>query len=291
VLTADTHVEDYDITLHLEGTMDDFEYRLTSAPSLSQEDIISLLLTGQTLTELGESGQDVVTMGRETLERELKRMGVLDSMSFDTVSNLFAFGKLEDFLASIGAGDINASQIGHKILDEERSRQKFKDVTSLVRKSRVSAHGDDKSGVNILGTGGLLVNIARCCNPMPGDSIMGYITRGRGVTVHKQECPNIVSLKDPERLIDVSWGGMDDEKRFAVPVEIIAYDREGLMRDITAVIADEKINIAEVRVATKQEIATFHITMEITDNRQLTRILSKIEQLVSVVEAYRCNPA
>jgi GTP pyrophosphokinase len=232
-----------------------------------------------------------ITMGRETLERELKRMGVLDSMSFDTVSILFGFGKLEDFLAAIGAGDINASQIGHKILDEERNRQKFKDVTSLVRKSRVSAHGDDKSGVNILGTGGLLVNIARCCNPMPGDNIMGYITRGRGVTVHKQECPNIVSLKDPERLIDVSWGGMDDEKRFAVPVEIIAYDREGLMRDITAVIADEKINIAEVQVATKQEIATFHITMEISDNRQLTRILSKIEQLVSVVEAYRCNPA
>jgi len=140
-----------------------------------------------------------------------------------------------------------------------------------------------------LGTGGLLVNIANCCKPAPGDDIVGYITRGRGVTVHRRDCANILSLRDPERLIDVEWGAPDDEQRYAVPVEIIAYDREGLMRDISTVIADEKVNISEVSVTTRQEIAEFRLIMEITSSQQLTRILSKIEQLRSVVEAYRSN--
>lgn len=232
-----------------------------------------------------------ISLGRELLERELRRLGVLDSMTFESVAGLFDFSKLEDFLASVGAGDINAAQIAHRVLDEEREKQKFKDVTSLVRKSRPATTGDSAKGVKILGTGGLLVNIARCCSPMPGDEIVGYITRGRGVTVHRRDCANVLSLSDPERLIDVAWGGLNDEQRFSVPVEIVAYDREGLIRDISTIIADEKVNISEVRVSTRQEIATFHITLEITNNHQLTRILGKIEQLPSVVETYRCNPA
>jgi GTP pyrophosphokinase len=85
---------------------------------------------------------------------------------------------------------------------------------------------DTASGVTILGTGGLLVNLAQCCNPMPGDDIIGYITRGRGVTVHRRDCSNMQSLSDPERLIDVSWGSVTREQRYSVPVEVIAYDRE-----------------------------------------------------------------
>lgn len=228
-----------------------------------------------------------ITLGREVVERELKRLGVLDSMTFEAVSHLFDIKQVDDFMAAVGAGDINAAQIAHRVLDEERNHQKFKDVTDLVRKSR--SQKENSGGVNILGTGGLLVNIANCCNPMPGDEITGYITRGRGVTVHRQDCPNILTIPDRERLIDVSWGGVDQESKFAVPVEIVAYDREGLIRDISTIIADEKVNIAEVRVSTRQEIATFHITMEIGNNQQLTRILSKIQQLRSVVETYRCH--
>ena len=233
-----------------------------------------------------------ISLGRNVIEHELKRMGVLDSMSFEMVSNLFNYSRVDDFMAAVGAGDINTTQIAHKVLDEERTKRKFKDVTSLVRKSRTSTTSmGDATGINIKGTGGLLVNLARCCSPMPGDEIVGYITRGRGVTVHRGDCTNVVSISDPERLVDVSWGGLDEESRYAVPVEIVAYDREGLIRDISTVIADEKVNISEVRVSTRQEIATFHITMEICNNQQLTRTLAKIDQIQSVVEAYRCNPA
>jgi GTP diphosphokinase / guanosine-3',5'-bis(diphosphate) 3'-diphosphatase len=232
-----------------------------------------------------------IALGREVLERELRRMGVLDSMSFDAVAALFDYTRLDDFLAAVGASDINAAQIGQRVLDVEREKQKFKDVTSLVRKSfRPVTTTDDTKGVKILGTGGLLVSLARCCNPMPGDPIIGYVTRGRGVTVHRSDCGNVQGSIEPERLIEVTWSGLNEEQRYAVPVEIVAYDREGLIRDISTVIADERVNISEVRVSTRQEIATFHITMEITNNQQLTRILSRLEQLPSVVETYRCNP-
>ncbi|MFW5709054.1 MAG: RelA/SpoT family protein [Chloroflexota bacterium] len=229
-----------------------------------------------------------IALGREVIERELKRMGVLDTMSFEAVAALFEIERVEDLMAAVGTGDINAAQIAHRVLDEERSKQRFKDVSDLIRRSR-STTTETGSGIKIMGTGGLMVNIASCCSPMPGDEIVGYVTRGRGVTVHRRDCPNVLSITEPERLIDVSWGGTSEEKRYAVPVEIVAYDREGLIRDISTVIADEKVNISEVRVSTRQEIATFHITMEISDNRQLTRILNKIEQIRSVVETYRCN--
>ncbi len=227
-----------------------------------------------------------ISLGREVVERELKRMGVIDSMSFESVAKLFDHDAIEDFMAAVGAGDINAAQISNRVLDEERKQQRFQDVTDLVRPFRHSSK-ESGHGVNIMGTGGLLVNMATCCSPMPSDDIIGYVTRGRGVTVHRRDCPNIVASNEQERHISVSWGSPSDEKRYAVPVEIVAYDRAGLIRDISTIIADERVNISEVRVSTRSEIATFHITVEINNNGQLTRILNKIEQLPSVVETYR----
>lgn len=233
-----------------------------------------------------------IALGREVLEREMKRMGVLDSMSFEAVALLFDYAKLEDFLAAVGSSDINASTINHHVLEHESRNQKFQDISSLVRKPRaISNTANDSTGVTVMGTGGLLLNFAQCCNPTPGDEITGYITRGRGVTIHRTDCSNILSLNDRERLIDVEWGKSDHEQRYAVPIEIIAYDREGLVRDISTVIADEKVNISDVSVNVKQQIATLHITVEISHNQQLARVLAKIGQVKSVVETYRCNSA
>lgn len=229
-----------------------------------------------------------IVFGREVLERTLKQAGVLDSMSFDTVADLFEFSKLDDFLAAVGSGDINSSQITNKILENERKNQKLQAVSTFRKSQKPSTTAND-SGITVMGTGGLLVNFAQCCSPMPGDQITGYITRGRGVTIHRQDCSNILSLNDRERLIDVEWGKSDNEQRYAVPIEIVAYDREGLMRDITTVIADERVNISDVNVSTKQQIATLHLTIQIGNDQQLTRVLAKIGQVRSVVETYRCN--
>jgi len=232
-----------------------------------------------------------ITMGRESLERQLKRIGVLDRMSFEYVAGLLDYDKVDNFLAAIGSGDVTGAQITNRVLDEERKKQAEADILKDMLKPRFrpTTKADDGNGVTILGTGGLLVNMAKCCSPMPGDEIVGYVTRGRGVTVHRSDCSNILSMSDHERLIDVSWGANNTEQRYLVPLEVIANDREALLKDISTIIADERINISDVSVVTKQHIATFYIKLEIANNNQLTRIISKIECIPDVVEARRKN--
>jgi GTP diphosphokinase / guanosine-3',5'-bis(diphosphate) 3'-diphosphatase len=229
-----------------------------------------------------------VASGREVVERELKRLGLIDSMPFDTVSQYFGYDRTDDFFAAAGAGDLNGAQITSKILDVERREQEDRDKMVLKpRQSPPSLVVDSSNGINILGTSGLLISLAKCCNPVPGDTITGYVTRGRGVTVHRADCPNVQASTEPERIIDVTWGRVKTEQRYSVPVEIVAYDREGLMRDISTIIADEKVNMSTVQVATRQNIATFQLTMEFADIQQLARVLTRIECIPSVVEARR----
>ena len=231
-----------------------------------------------------------IAMGREVLERELKRLGVLDKVAFESVARLLSFDKLEDFQAAIGAGDVTGSQITNRVLEDERRKSAETISEEDLLKPRGKTTGSNVTkGVSIMGAGGLLVNLGRCCSPMPGDGIVGYITRGRGVTVHRKDCPNIVAMREVERLIDVSWGKAEDEQRYLAPVEVVAYDREGLLREISTIIADQRVNITSVEVSTRQHIATLNLQLEISNNQQLTRILSKIELIPSVVEARRRN--
>jgi GTP pyrophosphokinase len=131
----------------------------------------------------------------------------------------------------------------------------------------------------------MLTNLARCCNPVQGDEIIGYITVGRGVSIHRKDCRSVLSLPEP-RLIAVEWGEVDEES-YPVPIVINAYDREGLMRDIGAAVADEHINMSELHIKTSNNIAVFHVTMEVQSAIQLARVLSKIERLPNVMEARR----
>ncbi|MBK8032531.1 MAG: bifunctional (p)ppGpp synthetase/guanosine-3',5'-bis(diphosphate) 3'-pyrophosphohydrolase [Chloroflexi bacterium] len=225
-----------------------------------------------------------ILSGREVLEREMKRLGVLDVTPFETVAKWFGHEKLDDFLANVGAGDINGGQIANKILEVERREQEELERTQLKAKAPTLSL-DVSNGVNIMGTGGLLVNMGRCCNPMPGDKIVGFVTRGRGVTVHRSDCVNVAHETD--RLIEVAWGRQSAEQRYSVPVEIIAYDREGLMRDISTMFADERVNMSTVIVNTRHNIATFHLTIELNSLQQLTRILTRLENIPSVTDARR----
>ncbi len=226
-----------------------------------------------------------VATGREMLEREMKRLGVIDTLSYDTISRWFNYDKIDDFFASVGEGDIHGAQIANRILEMERREEAQKADLLKARPATVSV--DVSNGVTIMGTGGLLVNLGRCCKPMPGDKIVGFVTRGRGVTVHRADCANIGT--ETERLIDVTWGKTNQEQRYSVAIEIVAYDREGLMLDISTVMADEKVNMSSVNVNVRQNIATLILTIEIGDIQKLTRILSRLENIPSVTEARRRN--
>jgi GTP pyrophosphokinase len=132
---------------------------------------------------------------------------------------------------------------------------------------------------------GLLMQLARCCNPVPGDEVIGYITRNRGITIHRRSCPNILNVRTPERLIEVQFPA--GEKGYPVEVEIIAIDRFGLLHEISGVLKDEQINIARISVDTRNGFAVFQATLEVRSAAQLHRALARIEQILNVREARR----
>lgn len=228
--------------------------------------------------------------GREMLERELKKLGLLSSMPLEQVAGYFNYDKLDDFLVAIGAGDINGPQIARKVLEMERPELTTQEADEIkVSPAPMPLVGDASNGVSIQGMSGMLVSLAKCCHPVPGEAIIGYVTRGRGVSVHRRDCPNIIALPDGEkdRQLDVTWGTIQKEQSYAVPIEVIAYDRDGLLRDLTTVIADDHVNISKVSVDTRQDIASIQLTLQIASMDQLSRILTRLERVNSVVETRR----
>jgi GTP pyrophosphokinase len=224
-----------------------------------------------------------IVQGREVLERELKRLGV-DEIPFDQVAKKFGFDKVEDLLAAIGAGDINPHQVAGRVLElVQPEQEEALEIPTVQAPPPAPA-----TGIRVRGVGDLLTNLAHCCNPLPGDNIVGYITRGRGVTIHRRDCPNILRTNDRERMIEVDWGAEVTETH-PVKVRVEAYDRQGLLRDIAGVVADEAINMSAASVVTrkKDHMATTTVTLEIADIDQLSRVLARIEQLPNVVEARR----
>ncbi|GIK27661.1 MAG: bifunctional (p)ppGpp synthetase/guanosine-3',5'-bis(diphosphate) 3'-pyrophosphohydrolase [Chloroflexi bacterium] len=233
-----------------------------------------------------------IQLGRETVDRELRKIGLADAISHHALAELFGIESTEDFLAAVGAGDINAAQITNRAMEEDRRRTRAQQAESELLKPKRNLAPlvvDPSHGVQVKGTSNMLNRLATCCNPVPGDEIVGYVTRGRGVTIHRQDCPNIANISDRERLIEVAWGGSTDDQRFIVPIDVVAYDRDGLLRDISTVIADERINIHGVNVDIRGDVAILHLKLQISSPRQLTRIISRISMTPSVTDVYRPN--
>ncbi len=227
-----------------------------------------------------------VSAGRAGLEREFHRLGFTD-ISHDKLSQRFGFSKVDDFLAAIGRGEIKSGQI--MAAAQEIVEPKTKTAPPLIQ-ARAHAPSGASSGVTIQGVGNLLTRMGRCCNPLPGDAIVGFITRGQGITVHRRDCPNALRHHDEnnERIIEVSWGG-ESNKTYPVDVEIVAYERSGLLRDITGLLANEKINVIAVNTLSdsQQHTARMTLTLEIPDIDTLSRVLAQIDQLPNVTEVRR----
>ncbi len=227
-----------------------------------------------------------IALGREVVDRELRRLG-LSTKPREEVAALFGFAKVDDFLAAVGYGDISAPSIATKVLEADRKAQREAAAEPLAPSAEAPTRPVNASaGIDIMGDSGMLITLARCCNPVRGDPIVGYITRGKGVTVHRADCPNVINSLESERFINVNWGS-SVERAYPVPIVITAYDREGLLRDIGAVAANESINIAELHVQTRNSIASITLTMELESLDQLSRVLAKIEMLPNVIEARR----
>ena len=220
--------------------------------------------------------------GRHLLEKELQRVG-LDLADVRDLPSRFNLNSDDDLFAAIGRSEITATQVINqlkpKILDHQ--------VKTTPIKNNFTTEGQD---VIVAGVGKLLTEIATCCKPVPYEPIIGYITRGSGVRIHRQDCVNVLNLTDEQRgrLIDVAWANQPDN-RYTVGISITAYDRSGLLHDITHVIAKEGVNVRAVNTHTDEEdnLAYMQIVTEIADLNQLLQVLNRVAQIPSVIEAVR----
>jgi GTP pyrophosphokinase len=221
-----------------------------------------------------------VAAGREVVERELRRLGVED-VSIESLARGFNFPQVNDFLTAVGSGDISSARIVTKILQDEHSE--LEEMPALSLPSLATTEG-----VNVTGLRGMLTTMARCCKPVPGDQIVGYVTRGRGATIHRTDCPNILRMGDTERLVRVSWGHA--ARTYPVAVRVTAYDREGLLRDVSTVVGEEHINMNSVVSTIKAHQATIELILEVTDLGQLSRVLNRVRRCPMSSKRAACAP-
>jgi GTP pyrophosphokinase len=225
--------------------------------------------------------EENIVRGRELVEKALKRLNV-DGVKLDDLAGDFRFDKLDDFLAAVGYGDINPDEIGRHVL--AGAEEQRKQSTAMPQ---IAAPSTPTGGLRVLGVGDLLTRVCRSCNPVPGDNIIGYITRGRGVTVHRADCASVVNEDERDRLVSVDW--VESEKHiFAVTVRLEAWDREGLVRDVTGILAEEKVNITQLNaVVHKDQTATVWATVEVPRLDRLSRIMSRLEGIRDVFNVVR----
>ena len=221
-----------------------------------------------------------IERGKQILERELKRLDITIN-NIEETAHLFNYDSSDDFLAAIGYGGITPHQLALKLAIEP---EQIPTVSKTVRTEKVTT-----AGIQVLGVGDLLTQLAPCCNPLPGDHIIGYITRSHGITVHRKDCINVINVEDKKRLIEVNWGEIQEV--YPVDVQIDASDRVGLLRDITTVIAEAKVNISSMNTTYHNEITSTFATLEIANMAQLTQLLSKIQGVHGIISATRISQA
>jgi GTP diphosphokinase / guanosine-3',5'-bis(diphosphate) 3'-diphosphatase len=225
-----------------------------------------------------------LAQGRQILEREFRRLG-LEEINLENLARQLEYRQPDDMFVALGCGDLPLNRIVTLISDQ-------KPPEDIIETSAPKSETISSDAVAVRGLRGLLTQMAKCCNPAPGDPIVGYITRGRGATIHREDCPNILrsSANEKERLVRVNWG--DTAKTYPVPIRITAFDRQGLMNDISNLLNMEGVNITDVSVnvehdSLRADIASIRLVVEVRDLMQLSRVLNRIENLSNVLEAQR----
>ncbi len=226
--------------------------------------------------------EENVERGRELLDREMRRLGI-KFMERGELAKIFNYESVDDFLAALGCGEITVHQIALKLSVQQE------------RPKAVIEHKPPKQvppKVRVLGVGDMLTQLARCCSPVPGDKVVGYVTRNRGVTIHRQDCYNVLHEDERERLVPVAWEPTD--LTYPVSIRVEAWDRVGLVGDITTLVAEEKVNITIISSVDHGEnipagYFNLYITLETKNLAQLSRLLVKIEGIRGVIGVARVD--
>ena len=241
--------------------------------------------------------EENITKGKEILDKEIKKIGMAHSDLFkpewlQVVLKRYNYNTQEDMFASIGFGAISPNKILTRLLEEYKKEHQEDTIEEKIQELVETKEKTKKvptSGVVVKGIDNCLVKFSRCCNPVPGDEIIGYITKGRGVSIHTRDCTNINDLlSEEERIIDVEWYQKDKTENYNVDIEILSNDRTGLLADVVKEITSRKINIVGFNTKTnKDRIATINVTIEVKDIEELNSIVKAIRKVDSVYEVNR----
>ena len=218
--------------------------------------------------------QTNIERGDEIYHSQLKRLDL--NLSEDAAAGLLNFNSSDDMLAAIGDGSLTTEKLIQRLSVEESSDQMV--LTEIPRTGPAS-------GIEVLGVGDLLTNIARCCNPIMGDEIIGFITRGRGVTVHRKNCRNIMEEDEKQRIVPVDWG--ESKSLYPVRIQIDGWDRVGLLGDITSVVSERRINIANIASEEYDDMSVVSLTVYVSGINQLNGLHAKLEAIQGVIEVSR----
>lgn len=245
-----------------------------------------------------ENREENILRGREAIDKELKKQGLTYNQLFkndwvEIILKKFNFNSIEDVYSAVGYGGIGASKIISKLREEYRKTLKPEELEEVLAEQELQKIEKKKkavpeSGIIVRGIDNCLVRLSKCCNPVPGDNIIGYITRGRGVSVHRSDCTNVVSSRDEEdRLIEVKWYTAANAA-YKADITVMANDRTALLIEITNVIGESKIPLKAINArTTREQIALINLTLEITDTEQLDKIIKKLKKVDSVFEVTR----
>ncbi len=227
--------------------------------------------------------------GRALLDHEFLRLAV-ENIDYEALAKKLKLRTLDDLYAAVGTGDLSVDRIIHAAQRLFKPEKNDEPVTSLV--GRASTNQADGSDVYIDGVGNLMSHIAQCCKPIPGDRITGYITLGRGVSIHRQDCSNILQLAadEPNRIIKVDWADKPEQK-YSVDIIIEAFDRHGLLRDITTLLDKERTNVSAMQTLSNKQKNTVDMSLrvEVASYTDLSRVLARISRLPNISHVRRKN--
>ncbi|WP_226583300.1 RelA/SpoT family protein [Halobacillus litoralis] len=311
-----TEVGNQTIGAKVNGKMEPLDYELKTGDIVDimtskhaygpSKDWIKLAQTSQAKNKIKQffkkqQKDENVSKGKELVEREIRNFGIQPKDVYTTdnlnrVSEKFNFTNEEDMFAAVGYQGITAAQIATRLTERIRKqKQKEQDLqqtladVSTTEIKTPPKNGKKDSGVRVEGVDNLLVRLSKCCNPVPGDDIVGYITKGRGVSVHRTDCPNVQTEEAQTRLLPVKWEtSVTDSKQYHVDLEIWGYDRRGLLNEVLQAVNETKTNITAVSgKSDRNKMATIHITILIQNTNHLRKIVERIKQIQEVYTVRR----
>lgn len=270
---------------------------LTSAtPHGPSRDWLNIVKTNEAKSKIRqwfkkELREENIVKGKDMMEKEAKRLGysmpaLLKTEWLEPLMNRYMLQSLDDLYASVGYGGLTTNQILFRLIEEYRRANnlpKYEDQQKVKPKSILKSSND----IIVKGQEDMLVRFAHCCNPVPGDDIVGYITRGRGVSIHRRDCNNLSDF-EPEREIEVSWAS-EGNISYLADVQLLAYDRRGIVIDITNMIYNNDLKLMSINATGKNGVATVTLSVEIKNTQQLDSLMKQMKKISGVIEVYRVN--